>query len=373
MSVLDKMYYQKDIYDRKALEMFGEFIHQLDGESEKTDPDNASVDLKYTRTLQRARLKSKNAEIQTEYDFSAQPFSFVSWRLDSDNRYRVRIPFYELNTKTDFFLAHQRHKTVRERQKLFGYTVWLRGKKNNEVYCCPNCGAVSSVSALLEGCSYCGTKFLMEDLYPKITSFYTQKEVDVNKNVKVGPLVTAVLFVILGFILNFEDFLMVFRGTYDGPDMPFLMGFSLVTSFGAGLFLGYMLSSFQVAMLVRKSAKARTDYGFSIHAIQCKACGGSFDATKEKHCPYCGNEYSIDGDVVSLAVCRGIKIEEGMRYGQKTFYNNRQCSGSGVQIQSFPCGKWNGNYRLGKKRMGWFGGNGSTGTAGTNQPNACND
>lgn len=174
----------------------------------------------------------------------------------------------------------------------------------------------------------------MEDLYPKITSFYTQKEVDVNKNVKVGPLVTAVLFVILGFILNFKDFLMVFRGTYDGPDMPFLMGFSLVASFGAGLFLGYMLSSFQVAMLVRKSAKARTDYGFSIHAIQCKACGGSFDATKEKHCPYCGNEYPIDGDVVSLAVCKGIKIEEGMRYGQKTFYNNSNVQGVGFRYRA---------------------------------------
>ena len=45
------------------------------------------------------------------------------------------------------------------------------------------------------------------------------------------------------------------------------------------------------------------EFNFSIKKIQCKHCGGSFDATKEKTCPYCHNEYSIkDEDWVVLNI-----------------------------------------------------------------------
>ncbi|MCR5356015.1 MAG: hypothetical protein K6E63_01290, partial [Lachnospiraceae bacterium] len=35
------------------------------------------------------------------------------------------------------------------------------------------------------------------------------------------------------------------------------------------------------------------DFNFSISKIQCPTCAGSFDATKTKKCPYCGNIYDI--------------------------------------------------------------------------------
>ena len=37
---------------------------------------------------------------------------------------------------------------------------------------CPNCGAVSDVRSLLSGCSYCGTKFVMSDLFPVVNNFW---------------------------------------------------------------------------------------------------------------------------------------------------------------------------------------------------------
>ncbi|MCQ2431604.1 MAG: hypothetical protein MJ175_03275 [Clostridia bacterium] len=42
----------------------------------------------------------------------------------------------------------------------------------DEDYICPNCGNVSSVGALLDGCKYCGTHFEMAELFPKVTSYY---------------------------------------------------------------------------------------------------------------------------------------------------------------------------------------------------------
>lgn len=47
---------------------------------------------------------------------------------------------------------------------------------------------------------------------------------------------------------------------------------------------------------LRKNIAKPIDFGFSVKKIQCKTCFGSFDATKEKACPYCGNKYDISDD-----------------------------------------------------------------------------
>ena len=46
-------------YDEQAKIMLDRFITQLDSQSGKADPDDASADLKYTRSLQRERLKKR--------------------------------------------------------------------------------------------------------------------------------------------------------------------------------------------------------------------------------------------------------------------------------------------------------------------------
>ena len=58
-------------------------------------------------------------------------------------------------------------------------------------------------------------------------------------------------------------------------------------------------------MTVSRSATAPEDYGFNVKAIKCRGCGGSFDATKEKHCPFCTREDSMpdyDWIVTDLSV-----------------------------------------------------------------------
>lgn len=41
----------------------------------------------------------------------------------------------------------------------------------NEDYVCPNCGAVSTVKGLLDGCDYCNTFFKIDELFPKVTNY----------------------------------------------------------------------------------------------------------------------------------------------------------------------------------------------------------
>ena len=47
------------------------------------------------------------------------------------------------------------------------------------------------------------------------------------------------------------------------------------------------------------------DFGFTIHAVNCKKCAGSFDAIHVHNCPYCGAEYHLieDNWVVNQITC----------------------------------------------------------------------
>jgi len=44
---------------------------------------------------------------------------------------------------------------------------------------------------------------------------------------------------------------------------------------------------------VAKKMEAVEDYGFSIHAVNCTDCAGTFDAMHVNKCPHCGKAYSL--------------------------------------------------------------------------------
>ncbi|MGI6608463.1 MAG: hypothetical protein ACOX1F_05755 [Erysipelotrichaceae bacterium] len=47
---------------------------------------------------------------------------------------------------------------------------------------------------------------------------------------------------------------------------------------------------------IQHNASFKVDPAFSIQRVSCKGCGQSFNALKEKHCPYCGAEYHLAED-----------------------------------------------------------------------------
>lgn len=49
-------------------------------------------------------------------------------------------------------------------------------------------------------------------------------------------------------------------------------------------------------MQLCRRADRSVNYNFSIQKIQCKGCGSSFDATRQKICPGCGTRYEIGED-----------------------------------------------------------------------------
>ncbi len=47
---------------------------------------------------------------------------------------------------------------------------------------------------------------------------------------------------------------------------------------------------------VCKNVSVPEDAGFSVKKVQCQSCGGNFDATRQRHCPYCQSIYDMKQD-----------------------------------------------------------------------------
>lgn len=73
---------------------------------------------------------------------------------------------------------------------------------------CPNCGAVSPVAALTEGCPYCRTVFRISDLFPRVTNiFFIRENASTKNQKKMGKTtgITMLVFFLACFIPSFLD------------------------------------------------------------------------------------------------------------------------------------------------------------------------
>lgn len=59
---------------------------------------------------------------------------------------------------------------------------------------------------------------------------------------------------------------------------------------------------------VKKNISKPVNMHFSIRHLQCRGCGMSFDATKEKHCPGCGTAYVLENEDWVVTGIEGKKI-----------------------------------------------------------------
>ncbi len=191
-------------YDEQAKIMLDRFITQLNTPSEKPDPDDASADLKYIRALQRARLLKNGVTMSVDYSQNYDKMiKGIAWKMDKDARYVTRIPFHAVKAKIGYSIGGKLKKKIYEKQNLYAYSMWLKGQTDAD-YVCPHCGAATRVSKLTNGCEYCGTRFLLHELFPKITSFYTLKSVTyILRNIAPFTIAGAVLAPLLSFIFNY--------------------------------------------------------------------------------------------------------------------------------------------------------------------------
>ncbi len=380
----------------------------------------ADRDINYSLTLQNERLKEKGIDLETNiYNRDVDGNKFVSGRKWKDAHYESTMCFSWCGIKRTVKKDGKWRYTDNKKTVIYETVtdVVSGAHPDNDPVNCPNCGMVSTVAGLQDGCSYCGTKFQMDDLFPKVSSYYFLDDVGMSKKeFWLGYLpfyfITAIAIYILAIVLRPEIYLpqnliqnqSYLIGVLIGiPLGSFPMGYILYAYFlfirmivkailSAGkmgtagsrrafesrmrkispefsyeYFTSKAISLIKTAIysknpqdllfytggeldpkmkdiidlnyggalgckkfkdegnMVRVVTKAyfdvlyasgnriysksqvfsatfvrRTDLpvnlNFSMTRIQCPTCGSSFDATKNKNCPYCENPYEITTD-----------------------------------------------------------------------------
>lgn len=383
------------------------------------EPEAGDQDIKYYLALQEKRLKEHHLEMRITMEDGEDIISAHQVSVNTPIFNKTGLSKYN---KSNYFQSiHQTVEYFRDGEKIdkqkdyvtFYQTVIDPDTSDSSLglssYVCPNCGAISTVKELQDtGCTYCGTHFLMKDLYPKITNYYclespgiSDKQMKGHKKFIIGGaavlslIYTVIMNLVTGDISALTNIFMFLGGAlifafmlYFGMSIFYLvrligMGVKSMTvlsgsagskgkitgrlkkydpAFDYEYFEGKALSLARIIMfhddlkncaqyrgtdteetfsdiidikyrggigidsvrrtedkikvslrlylnntlddgkkIRRKDETVRmemyhdvnfpVDQAFSIVKVNCQSCGGSFDAGKQKCCPYCGNEY----------------------------------------------------------------------------------
>lgn len=397
-------------YNTKEEKMYRVFTDELEAwSSTGAVPSMGNQDIHYYLDLQKERLEKRNLKMEYGMKLRGEHMDEIHHLIFKDRIYTNMLAFSGYLQKTCFY---REGKKVYEQEKptTFYQTITkMEQQRPEETYCCPSCGAISPIKVLLEGCPYCQTRFVMSDLFPKVTSYYFQYDVSMNeKESKVrtrkwilGGVVGALLLGVGSTVIKGQELSiigLVLGSIIAGPIAGYLlMSICMLLQlfgFGAGqtgmlvrtsgtkrklkkimcphdksfsyeLFQGRILSLLKIMifskntenlavyegkeacdfaniveaeyrggiglnkvkiekgycyldldvymtvlydkgkicrenevfrMVVCRKLQKESDLGFSIKKVQCSGCGGSFDATRERHCIYCGKEYHLKED-----------------------------------------------------------------------------
>lgn len=407
-----------------------EFAAQLCEWSESGKiPGMGNQDIGYGLELQKQRMERYHTRMvyrlksREEGQRRGHTFTFAG------GYYTNRITSQAYRREVDYYRDGNRKLRAKGDELLYTMTTWLNDSteqegRDRESYCCPNCGAISDVGSLLDGCPYCQTKFIMSDLFPKVTNYYFLMDPALGENevndrvgkwmitgaaigfmIRLPGLVVSLaqgksLFFLLVPLLLTMGITAVFgyfalslclfarilkEGVRQAPRAAgqiaarkkltdfmkqFDPGFTYEYFFGKvqalvkilifsdnrsqlAMYVGnpadcsfdnivdsqfegaiglnrcrvegdycyldldvYMTDVYcQGEKLYRRSDRFRlglcrtirrpADYGFSIKKVTCKSCGASFDASRERFCPYCRSQYELrDDDWVITYMCR---------------------------------------------------------------------
>lgn len=391
----------------------------------------ADSDVSYILKLQHDRIRRKGLELDYNiYDREEENNRFIAASDWQDAHYHSTVCFNSSGVKR--IVKNGGNVRYKDDKKSVFYgtiTDVITGTRpDDDPYSCPNCGSVSTIAALQNGCAYCGTRFKMDELFPKITSYYfledphmTKKEFltgflkfypfavigtyilccimkgDVylpwNLLTNIPKLIGTIFgigfgsipiaYVLFAYFLfmrlivkaisnggkmgtagsrskfesrmkrlspefSYEYFtskvlsliktaifsekesgLMFYRGGALEPQMKDIIDLNYGGALGCqsfkdeGNFVTVETKAYfdvlyakenkvySKAQVFSATLRRRTDipvnFNFSMTRIACPSCGASFDATKLKNCPYCGNEYdgiSDDWVLVDLKIMK---------------------------------------------------------------------
>lgn len=375
-------------------------------------PEDGDGDIAYFLKLQRERLRGKGLRMEKK----VVPAKGTSYGTGKRSRkslwYTTDLYFEQVSGKLAFYNGE---RTVFEQpSEMTMYEIVAhtpdKTKADQIRVTCPKCGAVNAALKLEEGCPYCGTRFQIKDLFPRVVNFFfvKSKSIATNKEIFTQSMALSMggvfLFSFLyNLITNFHSLPSLLFTSYltallGGGMLGYLIGDARLLAalfdrdgmkrlslwkwlgskrrltrtmlrydknFSFDKFEGQLVALIRMAVMADKpenlacySAGAREDRfadivemtytngltvnkiwrendrmhislrtwwsnyhekdgkvrksgdcidavfvknilqqeepGFSITSVACHSCGGSFDAVRQRTCPYCGTAYHME-------------------------------------------------------------------------------
>lgn len=202
-----------------------------------TVPNCVNQDLKHYLEIRYQRLKKLNITesmiIDKNYSIREKDFLILG-----KSKYNHLCYYACLDIKKQYKINNS--VIYNERKYPYYYfTIYDIDNKpnyNELLYNCPNCGSPSQINILeSNGCPYCNTKFIVKDLFPKISNIYT---LDIgNKSMKHNARDFKIIFFIVLVISLLSGFLLFFINRNNMVEA--IVGLIVGLIFGA--FIGYVV------------------------------------------------------------------------------------------------------------------------------------
>ena len=223
----------------KGRGMFDRFAIELNGWHEGGSiPESCDGDTAYFLKLQRARLERKGLKMRHR----VTPVKGDSFGTGSVRR---KSPWYTVNMDYENIsrrIAFENAQGViydRTAEEVM-YEMIVHSPNESELahmdMTCPNCGAVSPVALLTEGCRYCGTRFRITDLFPRVTNLFFLRSNSIHKN----KTITRNTFLIIMSTLFLITFLITFSSKEHS--LPYVLLNSYVVALLPGGFGGLIVA-----------------------------------------------------------------------------------------------------------------------------------
>ncbi|RGE15331.1 hypothetical protein DXB03_06955 [Lachnospiraceae bacterium OF11-28] len=172
------------VHDTKASMMYNRFLKQYnEWLSGGPIPDTGNQDTKYFLGQQRKRLEKRGLHRDSSIELRGLLASAGAIPPKVGKKYTNVTEFRTAQRNTTYsrggrIIGKFRKKEILYQTITFANEATVDG---TEPCTCPSCGAVSQIKALFEGCPYCHTRFLMQDLYPKVANFYSIEDLSYSK------------------------------------------------------------------------------------------------------------------------------------------------------------------------------------------------
>lgn len=199
-------------------------------------------DTLYFLKLQKERLKKKGL-IMVNQVMPVKGTGFGTATLSRKSSWYTTDMIYEnIHRKIRF---DDRKETIYEReveQVMYEIVVHTPNDEqlSNITMTCPNCGAVSRVAALEDGCRYCNTRFRITDLFPRVANLFFLK----NRSTAsvTGMISQSVFFCMLTVLLLEIPFLLFSQSDF----LPGRLAVCFLSAGVGGGIIGWILASMRL-------------------------------------------------------------------------------------------------------------------------------